>query len=63
MAKRSQAPLLALHAAFNPNVGIRDRIYVTCLAAIRDGTLAAGHRLPSSRQLAADWRCCAEHRR
>ena len=55
MTKRSKAPLLALPAAFDPNAGIRDRIYVTCLAAIRDGTLAAGQRLPSSRQLAADW--------
>lgn len=55
MTKRSQAPLLALPAAFDAHVGVRDRIYVACLAAIRDGTLAAGHRLPSSRQLAADW--------
>lgn len=56
MTKRSQAPLLALPAEFDARVGVRDRIYAACLAAIRDGTLAAGRRLPSSRQLAADWR-------
>jgi GntR family transcriptional regulator/MocR family aminotransferase len=56
MTKRSQAPLLALPAAFDARVGVRDRIYAACLAAIRDGTLPPGRRLPSSRQLAADWR-------
>ena len=47
--------------AFSPRAagearGLRDRIYQACLAAIVDGRLAPGARLPSSRQLAADWR-------
>lgn len=36
-------------------LGIGDRVYRACLAAIRDGRLPAGCRLPSARQLAADW--------
>jgi GntR family transcriptional regulator/MocR family aminotransferase len=36
-------------------LGIRDRVYGACLAAIRDGRLPAGCRLPSARQLAVDW--------
>ncbi len=37
-------------------LGVRDRVYGACLAAIRDGRLPAGCRLPSARQLAVDWR-------
>lgn len=37
-------------------LGLRDQIYKTCLAAIIDGRLAEGARLPSARQLAEDWR-------
>ena len=37
-------------------LGVGDRVYGACLAAIRDGRLPAGCRLPSARCLAADWR-------
>ena len=37
-------------------LGVRDHVYAACLAAIRDGRLPAGCRLPSARQLAIDWR-------
>ena len=37
-------------------MSLRDQIYKTCLAAIVDGRLAEGARLPSARQLAVDWR-------
>jgi GntR family transcriptional regulator/MocR family aminotransferase len=37
-------------------LSLRDQIYKTCLAAIVDGRLAVGARLPSARQLAVDWR-------
>jgi GntR family transcriptional regulator/MocR family aminotransferase len=37
-------------------LSLRDQIYKTCLAAIVDGRLAEGVRLPSARQLAVDWR-------
>ena len=37
-------------------LGVRAQIYKTCLAAILDGRLGAGARLPSARGLAADWR-------
>jgi GntR family transcriptional regulator/MocR family aminotransferase len=37
-------------------LSLRDQIYKTCLAAIVDGRLADGARLPSARQLAVDWR-------
>ncbi|HEY5863403.1 MAG TPA: PLP-dependent aminotransferase family protein [Casimicrobiaceae bacterium] len=36
--------------------GLRDQIYKACLAAIDEGRLGRGARLPSARQLAADWR-------
>ena len=55
MTRRSQATLLALPEASASRLGLRDRIYEACLAAIRDGRLAAGRRLPSARQLATDW--------
>jgi GntR family transcriptional regulator/MocR family aminotransferase len=55
MTKRSQAQLLALPASLPEAGGLRDGIYRACVAAIRDGRLAAGRRLPSSRQLASDW--------
>lgn len=56
MAKRSQSPLFAFPHASGDRLGVRDRIYQAVLAAMLDGRLAAGRRLPSSRQLAADWR-------
>lgn len=37
-------------------LGLRDQVYKTCLAAIVAGRVAPGARLPSARQLAADWR-------
>jgi len=56
MTRRSPATLLAFPSSSTSRLGLRDRIYEACLAAIRDGRLAAGSRLPSARQLAADWR-------
>jgi GntR family transcriptional regulator/MocR family aminotransferase len=50
----SLVPLLVGGAA--EGLCLRDQIYKTCLAAIVDGRLSAGARLPSARQLAADWR-------
>ena len=41
MTRRSQATLLALPEAPASRLGLRDRIYEACLAAIRDGRLAA----------------------
>lgn len=55
MAKRSKAQLLAFSPHIGEARGLRDRVYQACLAAIVDGRLASGARLPSSRQLAADW--------
>jgi len=55
MTKRSKAPMLALADGPALRSGVRARIYETFVIAIRDGRLPAGHRVPSSRQLAADW--------
>ena len=55
MTKRSSSPMLAPPPVAIRGGGVRARIYDALLAAVRDGTLAAGSRLPSSRQLAADW--------
>ena len=38
------------------SLGLRARIYRTCLDAILDGTLSPGARIPSARRLALDWR-------
>ncbi|MEP7183965.1 MAG: PLP-dependent aminotransferase family protein [Betaproteobacteria bacterium] len=37
-------------------LSLREQIYRACVAAMLDGRLKAGMRLPSARQLAADWR-------
>jgi len=54
IATRVAIPLVAGPVAADG--GLRDQIYKTCLAAIVEGRLARGARLPSSRQLAVDWR-------
>lgn len=54
MAPRIRAELLAL-LHDETSLGLRARIYRTCLDAILDGSLAPGARLPSARRLAADW--------
>src|SRR5215470_11823690 len=57
MPKRPQGamvPLLTGQGA--EDLSLRDQVYKTCLAAIVDGRLAAGARLPSARQLSEDWR-------
>lgn len=43
-------------AGTGEGLGLRDLVYKTCLAAIVNGRLAPGARLPSARQLACDWR-------
>jgi GntR family transcriptional regulator/MocR family aminotransferase len=55
--KRPQGNFLPLQAGPGSEaLCLRDQIYRTCLAAMLDGRLPAGARLPSARQLAADWR-------
>jgi GntR family transcriptional regulator/MocR family aminotransferase len=55
IVSRAHPPLLANPHARDARLGVRDGVYRACLAAIRDGRLAEGARLPSSRQLATDW--------
>jgi len=55
MPKRARGTLLPLHA--DPAAAsLRAQIYTTCVSAMQDGRLTPGARLPSARQLAADWR-------
>ncbi len=57
MPKRPQGAMVPLLAGQGTEgLSLRDQVYKTCLAAIVDGRLAAGARLPSARQLAEDWR-------
>jgi len=49
-------PPLPRALARTPGTTLRTRIYRACLDAIVDGRMAPGTRLPSARQLAADWR-------
>jgi GntR family transcriptional regulator/MocR family aminotransferase len=57
MTKQSRGAMLPLLSGpATAGLSLRDQIYKTCLAAIVDGRLAGGARLPSARQLAADWR-------
>jgi GntR family transcriptional regulator / MocR family aminotransferase len=56
MSKRSHAPFLAFPLRGIERGGLGAAIYHACAAAIADGRLAAGARLPSSRQLARDWK-------
>ena len=51
----ARASLLAL-LDDDTALGVRARIYRTCLDAIVAGTLLPGARLPSARALAADWK-------
>jgi GntR family transcriptional regulator/MocR family aminotransferase len=46
--------LILLHDDTAP--GLRGRIHRSCLAAILEGALRPGDRIPSSRRLAQDWR-------
>src|SRR5664279_4374540 len=56
MPKRPQGAMVPLVTGPGAEgLSLRDQIYKTCLAAIVDGRLPAGARLPSARQLAADW--------
>ena len=54
VAARVPVPLIAAPVAGARS--LRDQIYDACLDAIVEGRLPRGARLPSSRQLAADWR-------
>jgi len=57
MPKRSRGAMVPLLTGPGAEgLSLRDQIYKTCLAAIVDGRLAEGARLPSARQLAQDWR-------
>ena len=57
MPKRSRAALFPLLSGpATEGLSLRDQIYKTCLAAIVEGRLEDGARLPSARQLALDWR-------
>ncbi len=57
MPKRSQGAMVPLLTGPGADgLSLRDQIYKTCLAAIVEGRLPAGARLPSARQLADDWR-------
>ncbi len=57
MPKRSLSAMFPLLSGpASEGLSLRDQIYKTCLAAIVDGRLAEGARLPSARQLALDWR-------
>ena len=56
MARRTTSPLFSLTVRDADRTGVRERIYRAFVAAILDGRLAAGSRLPSSRDLAVDWR-------
>ena len=56
MTRQAQGALLPLQSGRgNEGLGLGAQIYKTCLGAIVEGRLAAGARLPSARQLAADW--------
>jgi len=50
----AREPLLALLQDRNA-LGVRERIYRTCLDAIVTGALQPGQRIASARRLAADW--------
>jgi len=54
MSRRSPAPF-PLAAGLLAAAGLRDRVYATFRDAIVDGRLPPGARVPSARQLAADW--------
>jgi GntR family transcriptional regulator / MocR family aminotransferase len=57
MSKTARGPLIAPTAdAGEPGLPRRLWVYRSVLAALREGTLAAGARLPSSRELAREWR-------
>ena len=57
MPKRSRGAMFPLLSGpASEGLSLRDQIYKTCLAAIVDGRLKEGARLPSARQLALDWR-------
>jgi GntR family transcriptional regulator/MocR family aminotransferase len=57
LAKRSPGRSIPLLARLETrDLGVRESIYKTCLAAIVDGRWPAGTRIASSRQLAAEWR-------
>ena len=57
LAKRSQGQSIPLLARLETrDLGVRESIYKTCLAAIIDGRWPAGTRVASSRQLAIEWR-------
>ena len=55
---RSAAPVVIPFVAgpVAADGGLRDQIYKACLAAIVEGRLCRGARLPSARQLAAEGR-------
>jgi GntR family transcriptional regulator / MocR family aminotransferase len=55
MPKRSRSAALPLPAGGAPGLTLREEIYRTCVAAMQDGRLPPGSRLPSARVLAADW--------
>ena len=55
MPKRSYAFFLAFPSRATEHGALRDRIHQACLAAIVEGRLAPGARIPSARQLAVDW--------
>jgi len=50
----ARADLIAL-LDDDSSLGVRARIYRTCLDAILDGSLPPGARIPSARRLALDW--------
>ncbi len=53
--RRAAAAVPLIAAPLQHAGALRDQIYKACLDAIVDGRLARGARLPSGRQLAADW--------
>ena len=54
MPSAARTELIAL-VDDDASLGVRDRIYRTCLDAILAGTLPPGARIPSARRLALDW--------
>jgi len=55
MPRRPPAPF-PLASRLPAAAGLRDRVYATVRDAIVDGRLPPGARVPSARQLSADWR-------
>ena len=53
---RGDVPLRWTAARRRPGLSLRALIHRSCLDAIVEGRIAPGERLPSARQLAADWR-------